>query len=742
MMSTNRDDVRTIRIAEAGTVPRGALWLPHAGDEMNDLLDDVVPDGARTRVQSEAFQILGRCLGPETQGERRTGLVVGLVQSGKTLSFTSVAALGRDNEFQLVILVAGTNNLLLGQSRRRLRRDLRLSENSAYDRWRRIDVDTSIPVASVADRLASCAADWRDDRIPPSDRATALVTVLKNWQDLRHLTDALARVDLRGMTALVIDDEADQASLNSRVRQGLESATHSELRQLRQALPKHTLLQYTATPQAPLLISMADSLSPDFCFVLAPGDDYVGGEHLFFEDSPYVRILTDADADSDGIAPPAGLVKAMLSFFVGTAAARLEKPRVANRSMLIHPSRRIEPHQMYRNWVMKIKQNWEELLGRPDDDDDRRALLRMFDTERQDLLRTVPAIPELSELSSTLRTVIRRSQVEVLNADPQGTGIREIPWSDEYAWILIGGQLLDRGFTVEGLTTTYMSRAIGAGNADTLWQRARFCGYRGSYRNYIRLFIDQPTQDAFRAYVDHEGHMRRQLADLVEKNEPLREWRRRFLLDRRLRATRAQVLRTLPRRVTVSNGWLEQKFPHHISRSRADDNWKLIEGVLANLNMQPDPGHPKRTPGQSHLVGRISIGRLFDELLSQYALEDEADAMRFSGLDCQLGLYLDRAESETEFATVYLMRQGHESGRKLDEADAVDQLFQGASVEDPAIYRGDFRLHEDGLTMQIYRLEVHDERGRSLGSNLPTLAVWVPQRMAADVIVQPEEDTE
>ena len=72
-----------------------------------------------------------------------------------------------------------------------------------------------------------------------------------------------------------------------------------------------------------------------------------------------------------------------------------------------------------------------------------------------------------------------------------------INWQDSYSWILVGGQSMDRGFTVEGLTVTYMPRNIGVGNVDTIQQRARFFGYKRSYLGYCRVFLDQVTIDSY-----------------------------------------------------------------------------------------------------------------------------------------------------------------------------------------------------------------------------------------------------
>src|SRR5690349_13721718 len=98
---------------------------------------------------------------------------------------------------------------------------------------------------------------------------------MKNHRHLSNLIEVLSRLRLERVPALVIDDEADQAGLNTLVRQGDESTTYQRLVALRACLPHHTYLQYTATPQAPLLINLIDVLSPAFAQVLTPGDDYV-----------------------------------------------------------------------------------------------------------------------------------------------------------------------------------------------------------------------------------------------------------------------------------------------------------------------------------------------------------------------------------------------------------------------------------------------------------------------------------
>jgi hypothetical protein len=226
------------------------LWRPSIGRETYELfeqlsLDEVSCDALR----DEAISVLSKCVSPTQQEGQRTGLVLGYVQSGKTLSFTTVTALARDNNYPLVIVIAGTSIPLTNQSQERLGHDLRL--DTREDRsWRHLHN----PRVQERDhtRLASFLEDWRDPNTPASQRATILITVMKHHGHLQHLIDVLSNINLDNVPILLIDDEGDQAGLNNLIREGDESTTYRRLRELKETIPHHTFLQYTATPQGPL----------------------------------------------------------------------------------------------------------------------------------------------------------------------------------------------------------------------------------------------------------------------------------------------------------------------------------------------------------------------------------------------------------------------------------------------------------------------------------------------------------
>ena len=291
-------------------VPPGWRWRPELVEkgEAEGLLkryEEGLSEGARNEIEQSGLEILARCVPPDQEEDaQETGLVVGYVQSGKTLSFTTVAALACDNGFPLVIVLSGTKTNLYSQTVKRLRRDLYLDRPDG--RWVLFEAETLNP--DLPQQLSNLLDQWDKPELAGFPTKTALITVLKNRPRLDGLIDALHQLDLQGRSCLIIDDEADQHGLNNRVRQNETSPVYRALLALRDVLPRHTYIQYTATPQALLLISVLDSLSPRFGWTLAAGEGYCGGQS-FFQQSGLVRTIPEDDLntmDDEGDSGTAG----------------------------------------------------------------------------------------------------------------------------------------------------------------------------------------------------------------------------------------------------------------------------------------------------------------------------------------------------------------------------------------------------------------------------------------------------
>ncbi len=500
-------DDNPIIVEPVAEPPGNGNWTPVVGPEALDFLAGT-PADSRDGIRDAAVEILSKGIPPTAAEGQETGLVVGYVQSGKTMSFETVAALARDNGFRMVVVVTGTSNLLLDQSTGRLREDLRLDAPQRARRWMQFTNPTADDptVQAIRDVLE----DWREPGTPEEYKKTVLITVLKNHRHLQNLTELVQAVGAQGVPVLIIDDEADQASLNTEIAQGQESTTYRRLMALRQALSNHTYLQYTATPQAPLLVSIIDSLSPNFVQVLEPGYDYTGGREFFGDNSPLARVIPPQDVPTTTnplTEPPDSLLEALRIFMVGVTAGIREGGNTGNRSMLVHPSHRTAQHQEYYNWVRDIFDDWKRILRLPDTDPDKQELVEEFREAYRDLATTVgAALPAFEDLVPALRFAFNNTRVQEVNARAGQTPT--VDWRSAYGWILVGGQAMDRGFTVEGLTVTYMPRGIGVGNADTVQQRARFFGYKRGYLGYCRVYLEQGTFTAFQSYVEHEEDIR------------------------------------------------------------------------------------------------------------------------------------------------------------------------------------------------------------------------------------------
>ena len=714
-------------------------WAPIQGQEVRNLIRHLALDAESSdRLVSEAAEVLSQCISPAQPGNSTTGLVLGYVQSGKTLSFTTVAALARDNGYPMVIVITGISNPLLDQSTSRLEQDLRLQGNRKWRLFRNPKIEDKGSIENVL-------ADWRDERLSDHRRKSVLVTVLKNTSNLRNLNSVLEAINLKSLPVLVIDDEADQAGLNTAVAKGRQSTTYQRLVTLRQNLPHHGYLQYTATPQAPLLINIIDALSPRFVELLTPGDEYVGGQ-VFFEDRPeLVRAIpsTDVPARNNPLDHvPDSLLSALRLFFLGVAAGFVlsdDQEPGRNRSMLVHPSRETTGHGQFYHWITRIKLQWLDVLSLSEDDAERTAFLDLFRPEYQDLAATVADLPAFDVLAAELEYAVRHTEILEVNAAGKETPQPE--WRNAYPWILVGGQAMDRGFTVEGLTVTYMPRNLGVGNADTIEQRARFFGYKRRYLGYCRVFLESGVRDAFHFYVEHERDIRDRLQAHRDTGRPLNEWRRAFFLDSGLSPTRRQVLDLDFRHDSLSDDWFWPKVPHGTAEL-VSANRALVDTFLNSTTWDESTGDPRRTADQIHDVADgVSLGRVCEDLLVPFRFTEERDSQLCTGLLLQIKAFLD--EQPDAKCTVYNMSRGAARLRSVNDNEEIPTLFQGANYadnkrKDDMIYAGDREIRtEKSITVQIHNLEVRQKKqGSLIANNVAAIAIWVPAALAKDWVVQ------
>lgn len=494
----------------------------HSGDEFEQFIQRISEKNKLSNVEiknikDSTINILRNCVEPKFQqdnSDSNTGLILGYVQSGKTLSFTSLITLAKDNGYKIVIIFAGSTNLLLDQTIDRLNDDLPDRDNY---------VIIKNPNLKNANSISNTLNNKYRDRL-------IILPILKNHKYIEDLNNLFKSRPLEKFislnSVLIVDDEADQASLNTRgnfnfknkqkdIETDEQSTTYYKISQLKSILKNHSYLQYTATPQANLLLESRDLLLPNWVEVLEPGLSYTGGIEFFKKnkESHIIEITTKISDEKDE--PPIELVQAFDDFLIKSAllayddyknSKRLRK-KMNKTSMMIHADRIIKKNNQYLNWIKRLQNATE--LGLKEDEKE------IIDRFKLQFLKIETELSSYYDSFPSFDDVIKKVTywvLEDLNSGiwfVTGKGDNEVRWNDSKHHVLIGGQKLDRGFTVEDLITTYMPRETkGTSNADTIQQRCRFFGYRKNYIEACKVYLPFKSIREFEEYITFEEHLR------------------------------------------------------------------------------------------------------------------------------------------------------------------------------------------------------------------------------------------
>ena len=215
---------------------KNVTWNVSVGNQAISLLQRKGLKGdEKEKVLNEACDILGNCGDPSKDENSITGLAIGYVQSGKTLSFTTVSALAVENGFNAVIIIAGSTTKLVDQTTKRLEGDLNIYTRSEVS-WKLF----KNPKKNQEDKI------FGDMEVGLfNDKPALLITVMKNISHLKHLNDLFDSKKIKSLDlkVLIIDDEADQASLNTKAYTDIDnevSAIYNSITNLRNKIKNHT----------------------------------------------------------------------------------------------------------------------------------------------------------------------------------------------------------------------------------------------------------------------------------------------------------------------------------------------------------------------------------------------------------------------------------------------------------------------------------------------------------------------
>lgn len=657
-------------------------------DKFAKKLDELV----RERIWKSVDEILSQ--GPIASEENagNTGLALGYVQSGKTTAITALIANAADSGYKIIITFLGSTNLLLSQNANRIEVALGIGEKGDRRDYQWFAMQNPSGTAS-AKELADFISKDR----------TILISVLKHAGRIEALSEVLSKAGVADIPTIIIDDEADQASLNTEILDDTESKTYSAISLLRSVQPKHLYVQFTATPYAPLLLHPSDHLAPNFVTFLHPGKGYTGGREFFIDYADTVirpiPMLDEQPAKGLPTDLPKSLIAALANFILGAGILISKDLANAPISMLVHSTQKNDVQARYHHLIERQIRRWREQFETISTIGD---LPAVFSEELKNLIHAgAQELPDEQMLKS-IRRVVMESKTWLLNST---TSIKQINWNVTPIHILVGGNKLDRGFTVEGLTVTYMNRPP-SDQVDTLEQRARAFGYRGELLPYCQFFATPRTLKLLREIVFTEYDLRAKLQDWLTSGGTVDSWSKQIglMLPSGMKPSRTNVLETLSKFNSAKSKW------HSLRRIDTSENSRIHNAkIVEELGIR---SAPKVAFGRlEHNVMEISLESLIHNVIGDWKISSYSPEWRHSDiLD-----YLNRQESLEIPVKVILMELAENKPRLRDWDNELGfvNLFQGedvVSIPGKSFYLGDRKVpfgtdDDTGIALQIHYVE-------------------------------------
>lgn len=504
------------------------------------------PSLVTNKLDNITDSILGDLCNPVQDGQLdRRGMVVGEVQSGKTANYTGLICKAVDAGYKLIIVLAGMTNDLRSQTQSRLDAEFLGFESEVgkvHNNGSRIGVGLiNTPTQLIVHPLTygSHDGDFRANKsanlqlgasplLLVVKKNVAVLNRIRTWvENQGRIHPETGKKVVDGIPLLLLDDEADNASINTKKDDEDPTQINKAIRLILNAFQQRSYVGYTATPFANIFIppdeendEYGEDLFPKgFIYNIKPPSNYIGPAQLFGlkEDldgddntSSGMPLIRHVD-DSDFIFPhphkkelvvdelPTSLIQAMQSFVISCAARCVRGQQNVHNSMLIHVTRFNMVQQQVIDLVNAEINNMRRTIEYGTGPQAVRLFAQLNKIWEEDYCRTFESMRQLRDdhhmipvgwnlVQDALLNTITKIQIRGINGDAGGT----LDYSNNpngLNVIAVGGDKLSRGLTLEGLSISYYIRP--ANNYDTLLQMGRWFGYRPGYVDLCRLYTTQ-----------------------------------------------------------------------------------------------------------------------------------------------------------------------------------------------------------------------------------------------------------
>lgn len=482
----------------------------------------------------------------------RRGLVIGDVQSGKTSNYIGLLSKSVDAGYKVVILLTGTIEKLRQQTQ------IRVEEGFiGYDslNQKRIGVATinadnkNLTPISLTSRASDFTGKLDHNTVLSlNDKSQPFVFVIKkNTTVLSKLFEALKNINTSNrsisinQSLLMIDDESDNASINTNDPTNDPTRTNKLIRQLLNLFDKSTYVGFTATPYANVFIDpttddemlKADLFPEHFIYALDSPSNYFGANKVFIESEKHLRIINDVEEDIfshrhkkewNGNRLFYSLNKAIYAFLITNVIRDVHGQETSHRTMMINVSRFVNVQsrvtdivrQLVEGLLRSIRQQAHREKSISLMNDDIEAIYNTWIEEYQDqvsweqiqenLYKSNENI-EIIEVNSGKKSVVK------LDYENSSSGIRVIA---------IGGSVLSRGLTLEGLTISYFYR--NTSTYDVLMQMGRWFGYRPGYEELCRVWISQESAGWYRDIAEATNELKQDMKAMKDMGKKPKEF--------------------------------------------------------------------------------------------------------------------------------------------------------------------------------------------------------------------------
>ncbi len=610
-------------------------------------------------------------------GVFKKGLVVGQVQSGKTANYTGLICKAADAGFNLIIVLAGIHNNLRSQTQLRLDEGF-LGYDTMYERGSEINGNNKIGVGNIGgfqNAIASSLTTSAEKGDFTRNAAISLgvnfnmpqpilVVVKKNSAVLKRLYTWLAsqgRQEVMGKklivtkSLLVIDDEADNASINTKKDQSdSPTAINGLIRKINSLFLRSGYVGYTATPFANIFIqTKSDDLFPsDFIINIPAPDNYIGPEKIFgtsiIPDEnddyllPIVRTISDYDEfvpdkhKRDDLKPmllPDSLKIAIKSFIITCAIRILRGQETKHNSMLVHVTRYIawQNHikelvdSQFQIYKRGIEQNVPSIIE---------EFRKIFEVDSADYMSYATTTKDIlnsrySTLDSRLQihnwedvlNVLYKAVVKIEVKSINGQSIDALKYYENekhgVSVIAVGGDKLSRGLTLEGLSVSYYLRASKM--YDTLMQMGRWFGYRPGYVDLCRLYTSSELNEWFRHITNASEELRDEFNYLAESGSAPDDYALKVKTHPgSLQITAVNKMRNADM-VTVSwSGKLLETYMLSLDRGVINQNYIATDKFLSSLSSVEEIGVQKK----NYLWRNIEVSKVLS-LFGEFKVSEE-----------------------------------------------------------------------------------------------------------------------